>query len=283
MKRKIKEVTINSLEEYIKGTCNIGELCDENGFFSIYRGQENHRDLLPKIARDDYKTDDILKKEGDIIRDFQRRSYPYLDFDPKHKNKQWDLLALAQHHGLPTRLLDWTENPLIALWFALRKKKENKKNAEENDPNRYVWAFIVKEENLVTEDDMENTLDEPTLLNQPPANNLGLKAVVIKKTPFTPFNQPTTKVFRPNHVTKRITAQNGWFTIHKFVNEEKKFIPLNKNKDIMGALAKLSISIPENQRNEILIRLDKLGINDFSLFPDLKGLCNYLEWKNFKI
>jgi hypothetical protein len=45
----------------------------------------------------------------------------------------------------------------------------------------------------------------------------------------------------------------------------------------------IKLKIPEDLRDDILISLDKLGINDFSLFPDLAGLSNYLKWKNFKI
>ncbi len=194
-----------------------------------------------------------------------------MDFDPKTKNKQWDLLALAQHHGLPTRLLDWTENPLVALWFAFRKAKNKKE--QEKDPNRYVWAFIVKDENFVNED--------YTVVSRRNVNGPGK---IQQRLPASPFNQQTTKVYRPNHITKRIIAQNGWFTLHKFVGkEDKPFVPLEENQNFTEGLAKISISIPENQRNDILTRLDKLGINDFSLFPDLAGLSNYLEWKNFRI
>jgi hypothetical protein len=247
----IEPVKIVSLNDYINSTC-ISELCgEEPGIFSIYRGQEEDWDLLPTIARNrryGYKPDEIIKKEKDIIEEFKRRSYPYLDFDVKN---QWDLLALAQHYRLPTRLLDWTENPLAALWFAFEKKIE--KNV-----NRYVWAFIVGEEDLFKED-MQNTANE---------------------SPQTPYNQSITIVFRPNHVTNRITAQNGWFTVHKFVGKKTKtgFIALNTNKRYRKKLVKYEI--PEDLRDEIMMKLDKLGINYFSLFPDLEGLSNYLKWKN---
>jgi hypothetical protein len=182
-----------------------------------------------------------------------------LNFDPKN---QWDLLALAQHYGLPTRLLDWTENPLAALWFAFRKKKENKEtnNEKEKKNYRYVWAFFVEDEDLVKEDNIQN------------ATNESLQ---------TPYNQSITKVFRPNHVTNRIVAQSGWFTVHKFVDEKTGFISLNTNKKYHKKL--FIIKIPDDLRNDILIGLDKLGTNSFSLFPDLEGLSDYLTWKNFKI
>ncbi len=252
----IEPVKIDSLNDYINRTC-ISELCgEESGIFSIYRGQTNDCDLLPKIARNTrygYKPDEIKKKETDIIEEFKRRSYPYLDFDVKN---QWDLLALAQHYGLPTRLLDWTENPLAALWFAFRN--ERKKNFE--NVNRYVWSFIVLEEDFFKED-MQNTANESL-------------------HPQTPYNQSITIVFRPNHVTNKITAQNGWFTVHKFVGEETKtgFVSLNTNEKYHKRLVKFEI--PEDLRDEIMMKLDKLGINYFSLFPDLEGLSNYLKWKN---
>ncbi len=63
MKRKIIEVPINSLEDYITKTCNLSTLSDEEpGLFNIYRGQKNNWTLLPKIARYNYGTEGLWDK-----------------------------------------------------------------------------------------------------------------------------------------------------------------------------------------------------------------------------
>jgi len=203
---------------------------------TLYRGQANGQwHLEPKITRNPIAgTFEQLEKQ--IINEFKRLGRSMLSQDIL--SNDWDLLALAQHHGLKTRLLDWSTNPLVALWFACWE--------ETLFEERALWVFYL---------DYQDIAD----INQ-----------------GSPYSQTRTLAFKPNHVTQRITAQNGWFTTHKF-QTDGKLVPLESNSSYNLKLEKLVFD--SGLRLEFLSTLDKLGINAFSLFPDLSGLTEYLNWR----
>ncbi|GHV67619.1 hypothetical protein AGMMS49928_05030 [Spirochaetia bacterium] len=87
---------------------------------SIFRGVSNcDYQLIPSIGR---IKKDIYIVEKNLMRKFKESAIGYIGRLP---NDEYEWLALAQHHGLPTRLLDWTYNPLIALFFAVKNNYEN--------------------------------------------------------------------------------------------------------------------------------------------------------------
>lgn len=204
--------------------------------FILYRGQAQDKALLPKIAR--YNLPDVEEKEIEMLEDFQRRSLHLIDY---HPGNSWDWLALAQHHGMATRLLDWTENPLIALWFSMSLRQD-----EASSDYSVVWAFNVPKDDIILSTDDKD-----------------------------PFKGRTTKVFKPNHITKRISAQFGWFTIHKS-EYNRKFIPFEQNPEYSKRVFK--IKVDSKCFKECKSRLHNFGINSASMYPDIDGLAKHVEW-----
>ena len=140
----------------------------------IYRGVRSVQyPLIPKIGRivppDSARSREWNEKE--ILRLFKEQSLPYLDFMPTN---DWDWLALGQQYGLPTRLLDWTGNPLVACYFAVEQQGED---------DSVIYAYQNK-----TYIDVEEHQN--------------------------PFKYRHVGKFIPRHLTRRITTQGGLFTIH---------------------------------------------------------------------
>jgi hypothetical protein len=142
----------------------------------LYRGQNVDQPLLPRIARLVEDNDVIVEIEKNMLDLFSERGFPFFSYHPKD---EWELLALAQHHRLPTRLLDWTSSPLAALWFALYNA------TDANDP--VVWVF---------HGDHSDKAD------------LSKKPRLVRKT----------RIYQPIHIDDRIRAQSAYFTVHAFAN-----------------------------------------------------------------
>lgn len=152
---------------------------------------------------------------------------------------EWDILIYAQHHGLSTRLLDWTTNPLFALWFACANYTSSS--------DSYIYLLTAKEDSL-------------------------LDASIEKY----PFKIKKIYVVKPNLNNSRIRAQSGWFTAHRYSKEAKQFVAIDKNNSIDGIL-KIK-GIHASNKLSILKTLDKLGVNEESVFPGPEGTARYLNW-----
>ena len=235
------EVTINTIQDlliFIKDHLNNDEEI-------LFRGQPSDMPLLPKIARISLrKKDDLPATELKMMETLKDRAVPLIEYQPA---TDWDWLAIAQHHGMATRLLDWTTNPLAALWFAVRNPPLK---SDSKDIPGILWAFQLKAEDHKSGD-------------------------------IEPFKIAKTYVFKPKHLTRRITAQSGCFTAHAYVSgkgTKKSFISLNHNSRYKERLFKLTIQ-PE-YFGDLRLDLDRLGVNAATMFPDLDGLCSDIQWQH---
>ncbi len=231
---KIKPNEVRSVAEF---TAYLEKKCSGEGL--LFRGQPEDKPLLPRIARLRLKSGGLLRAEQRMLRAFKLEGIPYLQATPEN---DWDWLAIAQHHGMATRLLDWTANPMAALWFAVER-------APRADQPGVVWVFDTKES------DYADT-----------------------ETGDGPFSGPRTQVFRPRHLTKRIIAQSGWFTVHMYQDQLKGFVRLEANRLYRSRLRK--VLVPSSCMAGIRRGLDRMGFNAANFYADIDGLCRHIEWQH---
>ncbi len=149
----------------------------------IFRGERQQGwPLKPKIGRSEYHNEKrgyTLDAEMWLLDQFKRKARAYLALEVQPESV-WEWLALAQHHGLPTRLLDWTHSPLVAAYFAVEK--------DDREDHAVVYASEIIGV-------LEPTSDPESHLN--------------------PFEGDADYRFDAPSIFPRIMAQSGTFTIHK--------------------------------------------------------------------
>lgn len=152
---------------------------------TLFRGQSKRGNLLPGIARDDPKVN-TTPREKEMLKQFLRLGATRI---PVQYNTIWDQLVLAQHYGMKTRLLDWSTNPLVAMFFACSAWEKG---------DVYVYSLIA----------------DSFLMPNPDTD---------------PFQPERTWVVLPNLGNDRIVAQHGCFTAHAYANKAGKFVALEHN------------------------------------------------------
>ncbi len=230
----VEPIKIKNFSDYIR---RVEVTADLDGFFMLFRGQDEDNELLPAVSRENPSIN-TTGKEKEIVEEFKRRA-----FNMAHTDKlkdYWGWLVYAQHYGLKTRLLDWTTNALVALFFACYKYTES---------DSFVYLLIA---------------DKSMRLN--------------KEKDKSPFTIRSTKVLQPPQNNERVVAQSGWFTSHAYSESDKKFVSLDRNKKTKTRIKKYQI--PNDLKNDFMKKLDKFGINHLSMFPDAEGLCKQINWEN---
>jgi hypothetical protein len=237
-----------------------------------FRGHsKTYGDLTPAIYRKDIWNEISLlfnpNLEQSYYSEFIRRSPSISDKLPESNNYiEW--LFLMQHHGLPTRLLDWTENILVATFFSVIKNPNE--DAE-------LWSFLpwkLNEKHGFWGLPYQNNrilkfLSSEMFHTSPPelAKELGLT---------TEPNAPMAILPALKH--PRMTRQQSCFTIHPRPEKSCQIQEIIKENNMLTRYI-----IPKELKTQFQIKLFYLGINSCTLFPDLDGLCRSIKENNIVI
>lgn len=258
---KIEEKPIESLGDFLDNVTptevdsSSGRLRD----YAVYRGEaDDGHPLLTSLDKLGGVGPPHTKAhlEEHILRNFGRYSRPYLQ---QPYVSDWELLVIAQHHGLPTRLLDWTYSPLVAAHFATLRSspggnrvvwKLNWKQVHERFRLRPV-AFLVQ--------DLDDTLQEQ-----------GIKSLwdLFHSTDRT-GEKAFACMLEPPALDARIVAQAATFTLCS--DKTRSFDHVLSDLGLRHALKRYVI--PAGRVDYIRDQLDLCGIDERRLFPDLDGVA----------
>ncbi|OHD05461.1 MAG: hypothetical protein A2086_11365 [Spirochaetes bacterium GWD1_27_9] len=271
--RDIKESLIKENQHYK----------NENGSFDgiFFRGQSGTWDLLPGLFR-----------EGEYIKNEIRLYEEILMNNPdkfKDSLTTFEKITIMQHYGLPTRLLDWTTNALVALFFAVNKDddedaeyflldakslNENASVGPKSDKNLFADINIkIRLECVLNQKSLYDILFDPyyNFVNglENKTKNM-LEETQKLKTPIAAYSKKT---------NERLKLQSGAFTIHgSEIEIEKESIkpkPYSyynlKNTEFVKIF-----KIKKENKKSIKEELTNIGISNSSLFHELEYQCRGL-------
>jgi hypothetical protein len=233
-------------------------------------GQSSNHKLIPNIFRHpSYATiDEFLKSEREMLDLFRDRSImfrqPQMAFSD---DKELDTLVVMQHFGVPTRLLDWTENPFVALYFALTSARMNYSlSPPDFDDDAAVWILNPAEWNYQSRGQRPSDRCIFSLDNQSVSY---YKPQVATNINGANIPGPVVAVYgRPNNA--RVVAQRGMFTLfgHDIHSLEDQYTASTYAANILTKLI-----IPKASIDPLLRQLAAIGFTDSTIFPDLAGVA----------
>lgn len=268
----IKTITVKSLSEYTDAIIEINkETNTVHG--AAYRGQANANwPIISSLARSPRtRSGDLIERAIRAFRKFNAERHAYSSMTSQ---TNWDTLALAQHYGMPTRLVDWSLSPLVALYFAL-------------DSVKYRKYPLIKYQHLVAEFSDADTIPVDVEHNMGIAEHdaavfvipadehrkdIWLEADSLPENVFDEVEQAHENgfcFFTPNYFNDRLRAQSGIFTIS------------TKADGTFPQEVAYKIVIHKRSIATIFSHLILMNVGSKLIYGDLEGLCRDLTFTNF--
>ncbi len=281
---------INNITDLISWNLEHTNTDSSDGIRFVFRGMSSFEEykLIPKIGRKlgenpknnntnfegkitKIGNEDIILRRIEKLRQYLNLRLPAYGIDlhdSNQQNKEWREIFIAQHYGVPTNLLDFTRNPLTALFFACEDLAIKK--------NGVLYAVSIKAQD-VSPEKFDYSHSDYNIA----AYNL-LSNCNDKKSPYD-IDKHVFVV--PPEFDHRIKSQNSVFCCFP---KEKLNIPLEQyfpnntttnNNDSTTIFKIIKWEIPYKSKSNILNELNKIGINHATVFPDMFGLGKFLSWK----
>ncbi len=249
---------VHSIKDFVE---RILEIKAKHRPVTWYRGHSdaNYR-LVPTIGRpyryNGKKITFSAEQERLLLHRFRRRIYPIAG----RILNEWEALLLARHHALPTRILDWSRLPLVALYFAASQRQ---------DLDGDVWAMVRFEDEAHDLDILDlstrNPGHSPLTMFSPPAKRRA--GVVVDAV----------KIVHPFYNSPRIVSQDGVFTLHSDPRRPlEDYANQRFHDDRLDIGHLIRIPIVAKAKCSLVVQLDTFAINRRTIFPDLDGIAQHL-------
>jgi hypothetical protein len=214
-----------------------------------FRGHGDYTwSLTPSALR--FKQESTRSKALQLVSDFKRFAEMKLERPPTvDEELKW--VQLARHYGLPTRLLDWTRNAAVALYFACY---------EEPEKDGAVYVLNPVELNREVDPKAPRVFD--------PNLDAEVIKIYLKLDGRINSRGTGTIAINPTWNSSRIMVQQGVFTI----SGSKYFELTSRN-----ASSLVYVEIKKEYKKTLLEELERVGITEMSIFPELEHMCNYLR------
>ncbi|HZJ77175.1 MAG TPA: FRG domain-containing protein [Clostridia bacterium] len=248
----------------------------------VFRGISRNDENKPKLQRvynQNQKARDYSKFEFQMLHDFYRLGKPYftVNYDVL------DYVACAQHYGVPTRLIDWTRDPFVALFFAIYS------NSSPNDNSYKIYYTDLSENTVINRIYFGKTWDElesgPEFILQYKAfldmiqnprefaEHLSFRKAAVAELRIVEdceYHENGLLFFDPPMTNDRLIAQQGLFSIPISIEND------DAEKDLHEKSNSFSIILDNKGREEMLNYLNNMNYTPTRLFPELESISRYV-------